>query len=59
MSTGEVVALGRTPDRTPYDIGCSWQEFRTAIDGGRMDGFDKISGGSVNGARLAYTQLPE
>jgi len=59
MSNGQTVALGRTPDRTPYDLGHSWQEARTAIDGGRMDAFDKVLNGNVDGQRMAYTQLTE
>jgi phospholipase C len=59
LSTGAVVQLGHTPDRTPHDIGHSWQNALTAIDGGKMDRFDKIPGGNDNGELLAYTQLTE
>lgn len=56
-SHGKVVALGRTPDRTPYDLGHSWQDALYAIDGGRMDKFDVMRHGDVNGYMLPYTQV--
>jgi len=59
ISTGEVIPLGHTPDKTPRDIGHSWQNALTAIDEGKMDRFDHIPGGNVNGDYLAYTQLTE
>jgi phospholipase C len=59
LSTGAVVRLGHTPDRTPHDIGHSWQDALTAIDGGKMDRFDQIPGGNDKGELLAYTQLTE
>ena len=59
LSTGAVIRLGHTPDRTPHDIGHSWQDALTAIHGGRMDRFDKIPGGDDHGELLAYTQLTE
>jgi phospholipase C len=59
ISTGEVIPLGHTPDKTPRDIGHSWQNALTAIDAGKMDRFDRIPGGNVNGDYLAYTQLTE
>jgi phospholipase C len=59
ISTGETIPLGRTPDRTPHDIGHSFQNAITAINGGQMNQFDLIPGGNVNGQLLAYTQLTE
>lgn len=59
ISTGDVIPLGHTPDRTPRDISHSWNSALTAIDGGAMDQFDLIPGGNVNGDYLAYTQLTE
>ncbi len=58
LSTGAVIPLGRTPDRVPHDIAHSWRAALTAIDGGKMDGFDRISGGGPPDF-LAYTQLTE
>ena len=59
ISTGDVIPLGRAPDRTPRDISHSFQSAVTAIDGGAMDQFDLIPGGNVNGDYLAYTQYIE
>lgn len=59
ISTGEVIPLGQTPDRTPRDISHSFQSAMQAMDGGAMDQFDLIPGGSQNGDYLAYTQLTE
>src|SRR6516225_4390591 len=59
ISTGDVIQLGHTPDRTPRDISHSWNSALTAIDGGAMDQFDLIPGGNLNGDYVAYTQLAE
>lgn len=59
ISTGEVIPLGPTGDRTPRDISHSYQSAITAIDGGAMDQFDLIPGGNQDGDFLAYTQLTE
>ncbi|MBI3660446.1 alkaline phosphatase family protein [Candidatus Acetothermia bacterium] len=59
ISTGKVIPLGHTPDRTSHDIDHSWQAALRAIDGGKMDKFDLIAGGNLNGEYLAYTQLYE
>ncbi len=56
ISTGEVIKLGRAPDRTPRDIDHSFQAALKAMDGGKMDQFDLIGGGNINGDYLAYTQ---
>jgi phospholipase C len=58
-SRGKVVRLRRTPDQTPYDIGHSWQDALTAIDGGSMSKFDHERNGNINGDLLPYTQLTE
>jgi len=59
ISTGRVIPLGRTPDKTSRDISHSFQAATTAIDGGKMDRFDLIAGGNQNGDYLAYTQMVE
>jgi phospholipase C len=59
ISTGRVIPLGHTPDRTKHDIGHSWHDAVMAIDGGKMDKFDLIGGGNVRGEFLAYTQHVE
>src|SRR5260370_3633596 len=59
LSTGRVIPLGHLPDKTPRDISHAFNAAVTAIDGGKMDKFDIISGGNVNGDYLAYTQFVE
>jgi phospholipase C len=59
ISTGQVVPLGRTADRTPHDMGHSWPAALTAVDNGQMDQFDLIPNGTVNGDYLTYTQFTE
>lgn len=41
-SIGQMIPLGRTPDVTPRDIGHDWPSTVTAMDNGKMDGFDLI-----------------
>src|SRR5574337_317339 len=59
ISTGQVIPLRHTPDRTKHDIDHSWRAATTAIDSGRMDKFDLIGGGNVRGEYLAYSQHVE
>ncbi len=60
ISTGATIPLGHTPDKTPHDIAHDWQSALLAIDGGKMDKFDLITGGnSPPGQYLSYTQLVE
>ncbi len=40
LSTSAVIPLGHTPDRTPCDPNHTWKGALTAIDGGKMDGFN-------------------
>ena len=58
-STGSVVQLGRTPDKTPYDIGHDWEDALTAMDNGKMDKFDLVKHGNDKGYLLPYTQMTE
>ena len=44
ISTGAVIPLGPTGDRTPRDIDHSFKAATTAINGGAMDQFDLIQG---------------
>ncbi len=57
ISTGQRVTLGRTPDRTPRDLGHAWEDAHTAIDGGKMDAFDLVQDGNANGDLLSMTQF--
>ncbi|MGA8763221.1 MAG: alkaline phosphatase family protein, partial [Candidatus Sulfotelmatobacter sp.] len=59
ISTGQVVPLGHLPDITPNDPGHGWPEALTSIDGGKMDRFDTIDGGNINGALMPYTQFQQ
>lgn len=56
ISTGQVLPLGRTPDRLPRDIAHGFQDVVTAIDFGRMDDFDLTVECTVNGDYLCMTQ---
>jgi len=50
-STGQVIPLGRAPDKTPYDLGHGFTDAVTAINGGKMNKFAAVSdaGGLVMG----------
>ena len=58
VSNGQVIPLGHTPDRT-RDMGHTWSDATTAIDGGKMDKFDLVSMGNMNGDYLSMSQLVE
>ena len=58
-STGQVIPLGRAPDKTPYDLGHGFTDAVTAINGGKMNQFDLVKNGNVNGYLLPYTQMTE
>src|SRR6202022_995862 len=49
-SKGEVVPLTPTPDGLAFDIGHRWADTVRAIDGGKMDGFDLVTNGNLDGA---------
>src|ERR1700694_2166112 len=58
-SKGEVVPLTLTPDKMPFDLGRTWEDAIKAIDGSKMDGFDLVVNGDVDGSMLPYTQMRE
>jgi phospholipase C len=58
-SSGKRVPLTKAPDELPYDLGHSWRDAITAIDGGRMSKFDQVGMGDVDGIQLPYTQFHE
>jgi phospholipase C len=58
-STGTVIPLSHMTDVIPYDICHSNLCGTTAIDGGRMDQFDLISGGNTFGAYQSYSQFQQ
>jgi len=55
-STGQVLTLRHTPDQV-VDIDHEWVAALTAVDNGKMDRFDLIPNGDINGQYLAYSQL--
>jgi phospholipase C len=60
ISTGQVIPLGHSPDNTyPLDPEHDFGGAVEAIDGGKMDRFDLLTSGNVNGGFLAYTQLTQ
>src|SRR3981189_3560965 len=58
-SNGTLIPLTPTPDRLPFDLGHRSEEAIRAIDGGKMDGFDLLDNGNVDGAMLPYSQMRE
>jgi phospholipase C len=59
ISNGSRVLLGHTPDQLPYDLGHGWQASRLAVNGGKMNQFNLISGGDVNGLMVGMTQMQQ
>jgi len=58
-STGKTIPLSHAPDETPWDIGHSWRDALIAINNGKMNKFDLVENGDLDGYKLAYTQLYE
>src|SRR5664279_171261 len=56
-STGNMVSLRPTPDRLAFDLGHNWKNAHRAINGGKMDSFDLLDNGDLNGVMLSYTQM--
>jgi phospholipase C len=60
ISTGQVIPLGHTPDYTyPLDPEHDFGGTVEGMDGGKMDRFDLLTDGNVNGNFLAYTQATQ
>jgi phospholipase C len=57
ISTGEEIPLRHSPDRTPRDLGHEWDDTHLAIDDGKMDRFDLVTGGNVDSDFLSMSQL--
>jgi phospholipase C len=62
LSTGQVVPMGRAPDRYEHDISHAWSAALLAMDGGKMDQFDLIGlnsagSGDNNGDLLSCRQF--
>lgn len=58
VSNGSTISLGHTPDRV-RDMGHNWSDAVTAIDGGKMDKFDLVALGNVNGDYMSCSQLQQ
>jgi phospholipase C len=56
-STGQSIPLWRAPDVMFHDLDHSWWAAKTGFDGGKMDQFDLINSGNINGDYQAYTQM--
>ena len=60
ISTGQTITMGHTPDATPRDIaGHGWYDYYNGLDGGKMDMFDVIPGGSLGEDYLSLSQLQQ
>ena len=58
ISTGQTMVLEHTPDQV-VDMGHDWTSALTAMDGGKMDQFDLILYGNVNGSLMTMSQLTQ
>src|ERR1700724_4377251 len=58
-SKGGGVPLTRTPDKKPFDLGHTWEDAVKAIDGSKMDGFDLVVNGNVDGSMLPSPKMRE
>jgi phospholipase C len=58
ISTGQMIPLERTPDEV-VDMGHDWTSAITATDGGKMDQFDLIPDGDLNGEYLSYSEMTQ
>lgn len=56
LSDGSTVPLNRTPDRTLIDVAHERNAAVIAMNGGRMNGFDRIAGAVQNGRNIALSQ---
>jgi phospholipase C len=56
LSTGKTVALGHMPDHFLFDLGHDADAARLAVAGGKMNGFNLLSGAMQGGQDLALTQ---
>ena len=58
VSTGQTIPLGHTPDQV-RDMGHFWPDATTAIDGGKMDKFDLVQWGNINGDYMSCSQYTQ
>jgi phospholipase C len=55
ISTGQTIPLGHTPDQV-RDMGHNWDDAVLAMDGGKMDKFDLVQWGNINGDHMSCSQ---
>ena len=58
-SFGQNIPLARAADILLHDLGHVWQDALTAYDGGKLDWFDIMDKGDINGDFEAYTQMTQ
>jgi phospholipase C len=56
VSNGQTIALNHTPDRV-RDLGHGWGDANTAINGGKMNQFDLVAYGNINGDYMSMSQM--
>jgi phospholipase C len=56
VSDGQTIPLGHTPDRV-RDMGHSWLDAITAINGGKMNQFDLVQFGNIDGDYMSMSQM--
>jgi phospholipase C len=59
ISTGQVITLGRSPDRAPRALNHTWPTYMTVTDHGKMDKFDQLVICNMNGDFLCMTQFDQ
>jgi phospholipase C len=59
LSNGQQITLQHMPDAPPHDSDHTWYSSLMAEDNGKMDRFDLIPLGNVDGDLMAYSQLTE
>jgi phospholipase C len=57
ISTGQTIVFPRQSDKVQAEVGNSRDAYLSAIDGGKMDRFDIIPSGNINGEYNALGQL--
>lgn len=57
LAGGQVIALPRAPAFTWHDMGHERSDTLAAIDKGKMDGFERVAQGDLNGDRATYQQF--
>jgi phospholipase C len=56
VSDGQIIPLGHTPDRV-RDMGHSWNDAITAVNGGLMNQFDLVQFGNIDGDYMSMSQM--